>query len=419
MLTWASPFNISCFLDDQSYGGPSHSFECLLAAGAVDSIQAGAGNAFGQLKEFANARPDWLFGHFAYDLAKETEPLRSGGHAAPPDLIGFPDLYFFIPEIVIRLGPAEMHIGAFHDDHDAIHRQILQAVPPLSTLPSVPPFVPRFSREEYLSTIDRLRQHILRGDCYEINFCQEFFSHPARIDPWQAWRSLSHASPNPFSAFYRLDKRFLLCASPERYLKKTGRTLLSQPIKGTSSRHPDDPAADLASGDHLFNSPKDRSENVMVVDLVRNDLSKICLPDTVRVEELYGIYPFPQVFQMISSIQGELSPGLDWVDAVRATFPMGSMTGAPKNRVVELIGQYERSRRGIFSGAVGYVTPEGDCDFNVVIRSILYNGNNNYLSYQVGSGITFYSDPQAEYEECLLKAEGIKKALAIDERPGP
>ena len=437
MLTWASPFSICCFLDNQAYGLSPHSFECLLAVGAVDHIQADAGNAFSQLKDFVSTRPDWLFGHFAYDLASETEPPRPGPGSGPrPDPIGFPDLYFFIPETVIELGPGEIRIGVFGDGHEAIWRQILEAVPGASgrkdtgsgtvvgndphtglALPgsaaSSRVFSPRFSREEYLSTVNRLREHILRGDCYEINFCQEFFSQPARIDPWQAWQSLSRASPNPFSAFYRLEERYLLCASPERYLKKTGDTLLSQPIKGTSARHPEDPVADLASGDQLYHSSKDRSENVMVVDLVRNDLSKICLPDSVRVDELYGIYPFPQVFQMISTIQGEMAPGVHWIDAIRATFPMGSMTGAPKNRVVELIEQYERSRRGIFSGAVGYVTPEGDFDFNVVIRSILYNGDNNYLSYQVGSGITFYSDPEAEYEECLVKAEGIRLALGL------
>jgi len=441
MLTWASPFNICCFLDSHAYGQSPHSFECLLAAGAVDSIQANAGNAFQQLKDFAATRRDWLVGHFAYGLTKETEPshissgfdpanpvshavsLPPAGHSDPaplPDPIGFPDLYFFLPEILIQLNPGSIRIGSFHNDQEAIWQQILHTTPysgvvtqapvAASLLPAgtpgsfprasagPPAFLSRFSREEYLATVGSLRQHILRGDCYEINFCQEFFSHPARIDPWQTWWSLSQASPNPFSAFYRLDERFLLCASPERYIKKTGTTLLSQPIKGTSPRFPDDPAADRASRDHLYHSPKDRSENVMVVDLVRNDLSKICLPDTVRVEELYGIYPFPQVYQMISTIQGELPPGTHWLDAIRATFPMGSMTGAPKNR-------------GLFSGAIGYITPEEDFDFNVVIRSLLYNRENNYLSYLVGSGITFYSDAQAEYEECLMKAAGIKKAL--------
>ena len=429
MLTWASRVNICCFLDNQSYStGIPSAFECLLAVGATDILEASAGNAFSQLKEWAGHRKEWLFGHFAYDLAAETEPAQPGPtrrRDGPPipapmlsDPIGFPDLFFFVPEILIELRTNNIRIGSFQDDQEAIWRQIrdisIQDVQVPLTPPAgpIPPFTPRFTREEYLDTVLALQQHILRGDCYEINFCQEFFSRPAEPDILSAWWSLSQTSPNPFSAFYRLNERYLLCASPERFLKKTGTTLFSQPIKGTSPRYRDDPAADQTSRHDLFHSPKDRSENVMVVDLVRNDLSKVCLPGSVRVEELYSIYPFPQVFQMISTVTGSLIPGTDWTDAIRATFPMGSMTGAPKNNVLRLIGQYERSRRGIFSGAVGYVTPEGDFDFNVVIRSLLYNRDNRYLSYQVGSGITFYSDPQAEYEECLIKAEGIRKALS-------
>ncbi|MBS1662166.1 MAG: anthranilate synthase component I family protein, partial [Bacteroidetes bacterium] len=231
------------------------------------------------------------------------------------------------------------------------------------------------------------------------------------IDPLTTWKALGKASPNPFSAFYRLEESYLLCASPERYLKKTGNTLISQPIKGTSPRSHQSPDADRTLQEQLYNSPKDRSENVMVVDLVRNDLSQVCIPGSVRVAELFGVYPFPQVHQMISTVTGELLPGLHWTDALLHTFPMGSMTGAPKRKVVELISRYERSRRGIFSGAVGYITPGGDFDFNVVIRSLLYNQAAQYLSYQVGSGITFYSEAEAEYEECLVKAAGIRKAL--------
>lgn len=443
MLTWASRVDICCFLDNQAYetGIPS-AFECLLAVGAADTLEAPAGDAFSQLKEWAVHRKEWLFGHFAYDLATETEsagtealtsatrtevltPAAQNAPAdapSPEDLIGFPHLFFFIPAILIELKPDSIRIGSFQNDQEAIWRQIVNTRPQVAAghatppMAPIPPFTPRFTREEYLATVLALQQHILRGDCYEINFCQEFFSQPAEPDLLSTWWSLSQASPNPFSAFYRLGQRYLLCASPERYLKKTGETLFSQPIKGTSPRHREDPAADLASSRELFLSPKDRSENVMIVDLVRNDLSKVCIPGSVRAAELYHIYPFPQVFQMISTITGTLIPGTDWTEVIRATFPMGSMTGAPKNRVVRLIGQYERSRRGLFSGAVGYVTPEGDFDFNVVIRSLLYNRDNRYLSYQVGSGITFYSDPAAEYEECLIKAEGIRKALSAQKK---
>ena len=160
-----------------------------------------------------------------------------------------------------------------------------------------------------------------------------------------------------------------------------------------------------------MNSAKDRSENVMVVDLVRNDLSKVCKEGTVRVDELYGIYSFPQVHQMISTVSGELKEEVCFTDILKATFPMGSMTGAPKNKVMHLIEKYEQTKRGIFSGAVGYISPNGDFDFNVVIRSIMYNADTSYLSFQTGSAITFYSDPEKEWEECLLKAEAIKVVL--------
>ena len=195
-------------------------------------------------------------------------------------------------------------------------------------------------------------------------------------------------------------------------LKRRETNIISQPIKGTSRRNLQDSAADEFSKTQLYNSNKDRAENVMVVDLVRNDLSKLCVEGSVQVDELFGIYSFPQVHQMVSTISGVLQPGISFAEIIRKTFPMGSMTGAPKKKVMELIETYETVKRGIFSGAVGYINPAGDFDFNVVIRSVLYNQSARYLSYLVGSGITFYSNAAAEYEECLLKAEAIKKVFA-------
>jgi para-aminobenzoate synthetase component I len=271
----------------------------------------------------------------------------------------------------------------------------------------------RISKDEYLAALKEIRKHILRGDCYEINFCQEFFSEDVNIEPHQVFQELMKVSPNPFSAFYRLNDSYLLCASPERFLLKKGSKLVSQPIKGTIRRDLADKKADELLARQLRESQKEQSENVMVVDLVRNDLSRICKDGTVKVDELFGIYSFPQVHQMISTISGEMKEGKDFYDILEACFPMGSMTGAPKTRVMDLVQQYEEQARGIFSGCVGFIAPGGDFDLNLVIRSIMYNSRSNYLSYQVGSGITFYSDPALEWEECLLKAEAIKKVLAI------
>ena len=408
MLNWSTRFNICCFLDNHNYQISPHSYECILAAGALQFIEAKSGDAFNQLKVFSDAQPDWLFGHFSYDLKNEIEQLRS----ERPDHIQFPDLFFFVPRIIVRLDADRVTIGVIDEDASQILHSILSTPATFAEqdADALIAVKQRFSHEHYVNVIEKLKSHIHRGDCYEINFCQEFFADNVDIDPVAVYDSLGTISPNPFSAFYRLDERYLMCASPERYLKKTGTQLISQPMKGTSGRS-DDALNDQSKKVRLSESAKEKTENVMIVDLVRNDLSKICREGTVHVEELFGIYAFPQVYQMISTVTGELQPDMHWVDAIRSSFPMGSMTGAPKKRVMELIEQYEQTKRGIFSGAVGYVTPERDFDFNVVIRSIMYNRNERYLSYQAGSGITYYSNPETEYEECLLKVEAIKKVL--------
>jgi para-aminobenzoate synthetase component 1 len=408
VLNWADQFNICCFLDNHHYSISPHTYECLLGVGAKDYVQLSAGNAFNELKRFSDKYPDWLFGHLGYDLKNETEDLHSG----LPDKVQFPDLFFFVPEIIIRIDQAKIAISGTGADATNIFNAITATRPSRLGIQAAIHIRQRFSKSEYIKSIQALQKHILRGDCYEVNFCQEFFAEDVLLDPLTAYENLVAISPNPFAVYYKLMDHYLMCASPERYLKKTGKQLLSQPIKGTSGRN-ENVEMDMQSKKKLMVSPKDRSENVMIVDLVRNDLSRVCRKGSVRVDELFGVYPFPQVYQMISTITGEIREKLHWVDAVRQTFPMGSMTGAPKKKVMELIETYEQTKRGIFSGAVGYVTPERDFDFNVVIRSIMYNRREKYLSYLAGSGITFYSDPEKEYHECLLKVAAIKKVLTV------
>ena len=338
------------------------------------------------------------------DLGVETE----GGQPRHPDPIGFPLLYFFEPSVVVHL-KEELVITA--TDPELVFREIESCTASLPSEVGECALQPALDRPTYLGIIEKLKYHIQRGDCYEINFCQEFFDESARISPLSVFTRLQEISPNPFSALYRLSDRWLICASPERFLKKEGERLLSQPMKGTSARDTAHPEADSILREALYRSEKDRSENVMVVDLVRNDLSRVCRPGTVAVDELFGIRSYPHVHQMVSTVSGKLKAGASFTDIVRACFPMGSMTGAPKRRVMELIDQYERTSRGLFSGSLGYIDPEGDFDFNVVIRSILYNAASGYLSLQAGSGITFYSDPEKEWEECLLKAAAMRRVL--------
>ncbi|MFD2527404.1 anthranilate synthase component I family protein [Flavihumibacter stibioxidans] len=410
MLNWANQFNICCFMDNHGYHDKHGSYECLVAAGAWKWVKVNAGNAFGLLNAFAFQQRDWLFGHFGFDLKQETEQVPS----RLPDPLGFPDCYFFVPEHLLLVKGKEVLVSSYSLDTSELMRLVLASpAETTGTTGATQPveLTPAFKREEYVSRINILKAHIHRGDCYEINFCQEFFAGEVRINPVAVYQRLAAISPNPFSVYYRINELYLACASPERFLKIESGRVWSQPIKGTAARNLQDPAEDTRLAEGLVSSLKERSENVMVVDLVRNDLSRICKAGTVEVEELFGVYSFPQVHQMISTVTGLLADGLNWVDAVKACFPMGSMTGAPKKRVLELIEQYELVRRGIFSGAVGYVSPTGDADFNVVIRSIMYNESKKYLNCLVGSGITWYADAALEYEECLLKAAAIREAL--------
>lgn len=405
MLNWAQQFGTFCFLDNHQYQIHPHTEECLLAAGVKRKITPGPAGNLDTLQQFIDAKKSWLFGHLSYDLKNEIEGMVS----AHEDHVGFPDFFFFEPEYLVRLQKDKLVVEG--QDAETVYAAIMSSeVKKVRRQPPVS-IQQRFTKEEYIAVISRLKEHILRGDCYEINFCQEFYATDTFLQPVEVYRQLSAVSPNPFSALYRQQGHWLICASPERFLKKTGSRILSQPIKGTSKRAPSDHAMDQQHKQQLEQSTKDRSENVMVVDLVRNDLSRICAEGSVGTEELFGIYPFPQVYQMISTVSGEVKKDVSFTGIIRAAFPMGSMTGAPKKRVMELIEQYERTKRGIFSGAAGYISPEGDFDFNVVIRSIMYNEETGYLSFQAGSGITWYSEPEKEWEECMWKASAIKDVL--------
>ena len=252
--------------------------------------------------------------------------------------------------------------------------------------------------------------HIQRGDIYEVNYCIEFGVKNIEIDPLLLYQSLNQVTEAPFSVFYRSKGKYLLSGSPERYLKKEGNKLISQPIKGTIKRGVDK-KEDETLKKQLLNDPKERAENVMIVDLVRNDLSRVASKGSVKVEELFGVYSFKTVHHLVSTISCSIDESVHPIDAIKATFPMGSMTGAPKISAMELIEKHEDFKRGLYSGAFGCFLPDGDFDFNVIIRSIMYNKKLKTLSFPVGGAITAGANGTQEYSECLLKAEGMKKAI--------
>jgi para-aminobenzoate synthetase component 1 len=402
-LLWANQFEVCCCLDANGYCDPYSSYDFLVAAGVKHQLQAPAGKAFSELKAFYDTHQGWIFGMLGHDLKNELEQLSS----AHSDPLGFPDLFFFVPEYVIAVKNGS---PAVLSGPPSLLDTIAELSSPAFTADKIPAIQPKMDKSAYLSKVEKLRASIALGDIYEITFCQEFFAENAAIDPYQVYLNLNSFSPAPFSGFFKLTDKYILSASPERFLGKRGSRLFSQPIKGTAKRSAD-PLEDEEIRLALLNNTKEQAENVMIVDLVRNDLTKSALKGSVKVEELFGIYTFPQVHQMISTISCTIDPLAHPVDAIKNTFPAGSMTGAPKVRAMELIEQTECSRRGIYSGSLGYFEPNGDFDFNVVIRSILYDAGSQYLSFQVGGAITYASSAEAEYEECLLKASAIIKTL--------
>ncbi|WP_240047309.1 anthranilate synthase component I family protein [Hymenobacter nivis] len=402
-LQWAAQFpHCAYFEHSGQLEYPRGPFGRLLAVAAA---APGAPSSLAELEDYL-ARPAAgapRCGFLTYDLKNEIEALTSANFRA----LDWPQLHFFTPEtwLVWQIETVEIHgVSA------GIVAAILATALPAGAPPRVPALRPRLPRADYLRAVAAVREDILNGEVYELNLCQEFYAENVQLNPTDLFWRLNAASPAPFAGFVRWQDHYLLCASPERFLARRGPTVLSQPIKGTRRRGPT-PADDAQQRQALLADEKERAENLMIVDLVRNDLARVAETGSVRVPELFGLYPFRHVWQMISTVEADLRPGVALPEILRATFPMGSMTGAPKVRAMQLIEGYERSRRGLYSGSIGWVGPGGDFDFNVVIRSLQYRADTGYLSFQVGSAITYDSDAEQEYAECLLKAQGLLEAL--------
>ncbi len=400
LLLVSKNFEHVSILDSNNYQEDQYSeFDYIAGFGAQSIVTSNNWNDLEVLRK----RKTWLFGFLSYDLKNQLEELKSEN----PDQLNFPEICFFEPEVLVQIKgnicTINGHdISAFKTELDLVKLN-------WNPIESSVDINSRISKEKYIKQVIQLLNHIQLGDIFEVNFCQEFFAEQAEIHPEKTFSDLIKKSPVPFSSFFKLNNKYSIGASPERFIKRVGNEVISQPIKGTSKRGSTKVEDELLKKE-LIGNKKERSENVMIVDLVRNDFSRFAKKGSVKVKELLGVYSFPQVHQLISTISCEVD-GDSSIDIIKNCFPMGSMTGAPKVKAMELIEEYESVKRGLYSGAIGYIKPNGDFDFNVVIRSILYNAKNKYLSFLVGGAITNNSIPETEYEESLLKAKAIFEVL--------
>ncbi|MBC2845365.1 anthranilate synthase component I family protein [Winogradskyella flava] len=410
LLLWAQQFDDVVWLDSNNHKDKYSSYDAILAVDAFTSLKTDCFDAFNRLQEYQTTTKDWIFGYLTYDLKNATETLTSNNF----DGLDFPELYFFQPKKLFLFRDNQVEIQYLKVVDDEIEEDLISIHAVTSVLversEDAIKIKLRIHKDEYFEKANKMLAHIQRGDIYEANFCQEFYAEDSTINPLETFHKLNTISKPPFATFLKMEYKYLMSASPERYIKRDGEKLISQPIKGTAKRSLDS-AEDKTLAENLSKDEKERSENIMIVDLVRNDLSHTALKGSVKVEELCKVYSFLQVHQMISTVTSKVSNDVKPVDVLKTTFPMGSMTGAPKISAMKIIENLEDTKRGLYSGSVGYFRPNGDFDFNVVIRSILYNSIKKYISYSVGSAITAKSDPLKEYEECLIKAKAMREVL--------
>ncbi len=345
-------------------------------------------------------------GYFAYDMKNLVErlPEKARDDLDLPDCI----LGFYDSAVVYDHACDEFHVtgrGLGLEKILSEARRQENAPPPPS--PAEPE--PNFTVREYVRAVEKAKEYIRRGDIYQVNLSQRFETGFSG-DPFSLYCRLRDASPAPFSAYLDFGEVKILSSSPERFLLKRGDYVETRPIKGTRPRG-EDARGDASLERDLAASAKDRAEHVMIVDLERNDLGRVCEYGSVRPSEMFSLERYSTVFHLVSTVSGRLRPGTDALDCLRAAFPGGSITGAPKIRSMEIIEELEPVKRSIYTGAIGYISFDGNMDTSIAIRTIVIKGKKAY--FQVGGGIVADSDPEAEYQETLDKARGMMAALGL------
>ena len=381
-------------------------YELIIAYGAESFLQSSK-NSLKKIDKYIDKVNDWIFGYLSYDLKNEIENLTD----LNKDVFNLPNLYFYQPKVIWLIKEEKAEIYSLdeknlNEDWDHINSIDYKDCIEKSSVD----LITRTSKEEYVRKIKNIKQRILQGDCYEMNYCFDMYSKNKTINPYKTYIKLNDYTRSPMSTFFKLNQLYLLSSSPERFIKRINRKIISQPIKGTAKRGLDS-KEDEKIKYTLLSSPKELSENHMIVDLVRNDLSRVAEKGSVKVKNLNKLNTFKRVHQLISTIEAEIDVKTKFSKIITGMFPMGSMTGAPKIESMNIIDEYESTKRGLYSGSIGYIKPNKDFDFNVVIRSIIYDKLLKEINVSVGSAITFKSDPESEFEECLLKAEPMIKSL--------
>ncbi len=373
-----------------------------------------------QLGERASGPPGLPFsggavGYLGYDLGRTFERVPEIA-AADIDMADLAMGLYDWAVVIDHEQRCGWLVGAGRDPRTFAEWEQLRARLRGAPVPAPPEFrvlsrpVANLSKAAYTGAFRRVQEHIRLGDCYQINLTQRFQAR-AEGDAWHAYLRLRDINPAPFAAFLDLPDGKIVCSSPERFLRVRGRSVETKPIKGTRPRAAD-PARDRALAEELRTSSKDRAENVMIVDLLRNDLGKCCVPGSIHASKLFAIESFASVHQLVSTVEGQLAPGRDALDLVAACFPGGSITGAPKVAAMQVIEQLEPQRRSVYCGCIGYLGYDGDMELNIAIRTLVQRGE--YVYTWAGGGVVADSNVDAEYQESFDKAAAM---LAVLETP--
>ncbi len=400
LVHWANSFPIFSFLDSNNHKENYHKYDFICAIDILDTFEF--------TKDFQPKLDNFYFGHLTFDIYCKDDNTKSNSN-----FIEFEKSFLYLPRYIIYGLENRVYFNRNLIEAMEIKDHIDNINLKTYHIPNIN-FIPRINQYDYSKKVLSIQNKIQEGDFYELNFCIELIAENIELSPIETFQIINSTTKAPMSALVKYRDKYILSFSPERFMAKRGNVLIAQPIKGTARRNLLNADLDDDLKTQLENSEKERAENSMIVDLMRHDLTFYAIPGTVLVREYCKVYSFQTVHQMISTVSAELQDENEAIKALFKALPAASMTGAPKKIVVETILELENFSRGIYAGHIGYIDNQGDFDFNVVIRTLEFDSLAKKASIHVGSAITLLSNPKDEYDECLLKAQGILKFFKED-----